>query len=41
MTRLFVDISRIHGTKRFVVIVKGVTAVATTFIPSCFIEKID
>lgn len=34
-------ITRIHGTKRFVVIVKGVAAVATTFIPRCFIERID
>lgn len=41
MTKKFVDIARIHGTKRFVVIVKGVAAVATTFIPRCFIEKID
>lgn len=34
-------ITRIHGTKRFVVMIKGVTAVATTFIPRCFIEKIE
>lgn len=34
-------ITRVHGTKRFVVMVRGVAAVATTFIPRCFIEKID
>lgn len=34
-------ITRIHGTKRFVVLIKGVTAVATTFVPRCYIEKID
>lgn len=34
-------ITRIHGTKRFVVLIKGVAAVATTFVPRCFIEKID
>ena len=34
-------ITRVHGTKRFVVMVRGVAAVATTFIPRCFIEKIE
>ena len=34
-------ITRVHGTKRFVVLIKGVAAVATTFVPRCFIEKID
>lgn len=33
-------ITRVHGTKRFVVVVEGVAAVATTYIPRCFIEKI-
>ena len=34
-------ITRVHGTKRFVVLIKGVAAVATTFVPRCFIEKIE
>lgn len=34
-------IVRIHGTKRFVVTIEGVAAIATTFIPRCFIEKIE
>lgn len=34
-------ITRIHGTKRFVVLIKGVAAVATTFVPRCFIETIE
>ena len=34
-------ITRIHGTKRFVVLIKGIAAVATTFVPRCFIEKIE
>ena len=34
-------ITRVHGTKRFVVLIKGVAAVATTFVPRCFIEKIN
>ncbi len=34
-------IIRVHGTKRFVVTIKGVAAIATTFIPRCFIEKIE
>lgn len=34
-------ICRIHGTKRFVVRIEGVAAVATTFIPRQFIESIE
>ncbi len=34
-------ITRVHGTKRFVVTIEGVAAVATTFIPKQFIEKIE
>ena len=34
-------ICRIHGTKRFVVRIVGVAAVATTFIPRQFIEPIE
>ncbi len=34
-------IIRVHGTRRFVVTIKGVAAIATTFIPRCFIEKIE
>ena len=34
-------ICRIHGTKRFVVRIEGVAAVATTFIPRQFIEPIE
>ena len=33
-------ITRVHGTKRFVVAIDGVAAIATTFIPKQFIEKI-
>lgn len=33
-------IKRVHGTRRFVVTIEGVAAVATTFIPKQFIEKI-
>ena len=33
-------ITRVHGTKRFVVLIKGVAAVATTFVPRCFIKKL-
>lgn len=33
-------IRRIHGTKRLVVAIEGVTVVATTFIPKEYIEKI-
>lgn len=34
-------ITRIHGTKRFVVVIEGVAAIATTFIPRAYIEKIE
>ena len=34
-------ITRIHGTKRFVVTIEGIAAIATTFIPKQFIEKIQ
>lgn len=34
-------ITRIHGTRRFIVTIEGVAAVATAFIPKQFIEKID
>lgn len=34
-------IHRIHGTKRLVVAIEGVTVVATTFIPKQYIEKIQ
>ena len=34
-------IRRIHGTKRFVVAIEGVVAVAVTHIPRQFLEKID
>lgn len=33
-------IRRIHGTKRFVVSIEGVAAIATTYIPRQYIEKI-
>ena len=33
-------ITRVHGTKRFVVVVEGIAAVATSYIPRSFIEKI-
>lgn len=34
-------ITRVHGTKRFVVAIEGVAAIATVFIPKRFIEKIS
>ncbi len=34
-------ITRVHGTKRFVVVIEGVAAIATGFIPKHFIEKIE
>lgn len=34
-------ILRIHGTRRFVVAIEGVAAIATTYIPKQFIEKIN
>lgn len=34
-------ITRVHGTKRFIVVIEGVAAIATAFIPKQFIEKID
>ena len=34
-------ITRVHGTKRFVVVIEGIAAIATTFIPRTFIEKIE
>ena len=34
-------IQRIHGNRRLVVTIEGVVAVATSYIPSCFLEKID
>lgn len=34
-------IIRVHGTKRFVVVINGVAAVATGYIPKQFIEKIQ
>ena len=34
-------IQRIHGNRRLVVAIEGVVAVATSYIPSCFLEKID
>lgn len=33
-------ITRVHGTKRFVVVINGVAAIATGYIPKQFIEKI-
>jgi hypothetical protein len=33
-------ICRIKGNRRLVVAIKGVCAVATSYIPSCFLEKI-
>lgn len=33
-------ITRVHGTKRFVVMIHGVAAIATGYIPKQFIEKI-
>ncbi len=33
-------IKRVHGTKRFVVSIEGVAAIATTYIPKEYIEKI-
>lgn len=34
-------IKRIRGDKRLIVAIEGVVAVATSYIPSCFLEKID
>ena len=34
-------IRRIHGTKRFVVRIEGIAAIATTYIPRQYIEPID
>ena len=33
-------IRRVHGTKRFVVCIEGVAAIATTYIPRQYIEKL-
>lgn len=33
-------IRRVHGTKRFVVAIEGIAAIATTFIPKQYIEKL-
>lgn len=35
------EIRRIHGTRRFVVSVEGVTAIATSYIPRQYIEPIE
>ncbi|MDE7126665.1 MAG: UpxY family transcription antiterminator [Bacteroidales bacterium] len=34
-------ITRVHGTRRFVVMIEGVAAIATVYIPRHFIEKIQ
>ena len=34
-------IQRIRGNKRLVVAIEGIVAVATSYIPSCFLQKID
>jgi transcription antitermination factor NusG len=34
-------IKRIRGSKRLIVAIEGIVAVATTYIPSCFLEIID
>jgi len=34
-------ITRVKGTKRFVVTIEGVVAVATSYIPRCYLEKIE
>lgn len=34
-------IQRIHGNHRLVVAIEGIVAVATSYIPSCFLQKID
>ena len=34
-------IKRIKGNRRLVVAIEGIVAVATTYIPSCFLEKIS
>ena len=34
-------IQRIQGNKRLVVAIEGVVAVATTYIPSCLLQKLD
>ncbi len=33
-------ITRVHGTKRFVVVIEGIAAVATSYIPGKFLEKL-
>ena len=33
-------IKRIKGNRRLIVSIEGVVAVATTYIPGCFLEKI-
>lgn len=33
-------ITRVHGTKRFVVVIEGIAAVATSYIPGKYLEKI-
>lgn len=35
------EIKRIDGNKRLVVTIEGICAVATTYIPRCFLEKIE
>jgi len=34
-------IKRIKGNRRLVVAIEGVVAVATAYIPSCYLEKVD
>lgn len=34
-------IKRIRGNKRLIVAIEGIVAVATSYIPSCFLEKIE
>lgn len=34
-------IKRVHGTKRFVVSIEGIAAIATTYIPREYIERIE
>jgi transcription antitermination factor NusG len=33
-------ITRVHGTKRFVVRIEGIAAIATTFIPKEYIQRV-
>lgn len=33
-------ITRVHGTKRFVICIEGITAIATTFIPKEYIQRV-